>query len=783
MKIVDRLIQSIRDVANYNPDVQVAPACILWPDSLRQWESMIATLQKKLPELFVLGEYSLEQRQGPAIWLRCALAGKCSNCQIPSDAIPILYLPGVSRQELRAVESCSDQLKPLAELQYRGVFWSQHNATDWTIFAFLKSFQGGLSFDVAQDNECKNAMQLALSQLLDEEAEQLEDKRLDKDYFNKLLTGGDPVRVLLQWLDQGEDFRKMRDENSWRGFVGICKSLFAFNPENDGLIKAAACLAQAKGAWLPVWERYSESPKRYPKIPECIRKAAEPLDDLFSNVKTHGGWPQWNEKRERVLRDELKRMNTEIAHNVRKKINDLEASHGDRRELVWAALGEAPLACALKYLQILAEKSAYTMATGTPEELVSAYRSYGWQVDDALLRALACVSRPEDLVAVGVAIRALYVPWVEESARHLQDVVAAHGYPGGAAKEWTKIERKPGVCYFFVDGLRLDIAKRLAERLQNLGCTVEERARWAAIPSVTATGKPAISPVHHLITGKEASADFEAAVKATGQSLRGGHHLKKLLKDNDWQILERESNGNPEGAAWCEMGDIDHAGHERGCRLAGSIDSLLSEIAERLGQLFTAGWKSIHVVTDHGWLLLPGGLPRTKLPSSLSDNTWGRCAALKPGALSDERQFPWSWNPSLNFALPDGVNCYKGSCEYAHGGVSLQECLTLELIVIPGEGVVNTHAEIVEVVWKGMRCTVAIATEGDPTAFRLDLRTHPGKATYSIVGNIKSFNAKGMSSVIVEDDALDGENAFVIVIDSHDCLVAQKEIIIGKESS
>lgn len=55
---------------------------------------------------------------------------------------------------------------------------------------------------MALDNDAKNAMQLGLYRLLDEEVELLKGKRLDKDYFNMLQTGGDPVRDLLQWLDQ-----------------------------------------------------------------------------------------------------------------------------------------------------------------------------------------------------------------------------------------------------------------------------------------------------------------------------------------------------------------------------------------------------------------------------------------------------------------------------------------------------------------------------------------------------------------------------------------------------
>src|SRR4030095_6097805 len=123
---------------------------------------------------------------------------------------------------------------------------------------------GGLKLSVAQDNEAKNAMQLALYRLLDEEVDLLQGKRLDKDYFNTLLTGGDPVRDLLQWLDQGESFRESRGEQEWRAFVEICKSQLAFIPQNEGLLIGASKLASREGPWGAVWARFSEAPKRYP---------------------------------------------------------------------------------------------------------------------------------------------------------------------------------------------------------------------------------------------------------------------------------------------------------------------------------------------------------------------------------------------------------------------------------------------------------------------------------------------------------------------------------------
>jgi hypothetical protein len=148
MRVIEHLLKAVCDAAIFNPDVQVAPACILWPDRDRQWKAIIPRLQNEMPELLVLGDYDPERKTGPAIWLRCVIARKVDDIPFSEDITPILYLPGVSRQDLRAVESCPESLKPLAELQYLGVIWSQVNGKDWTILTFLKSDQDGLGVEL-----------------------------------------------------------------------------------------------------------------------------------------------------------------------------------------------------------------------------------------------------------------------------------------------------------------------------------------------------------------------------------------------------------------------------------------------------------------------------------------------------------------------------------------------------------------------------------------------------------------------------------------------------------
>jgi len=775
MRVIERLIQAVGEAAIFNSEVQVAPACILWPDGDRQWEAAIPQLLEELPELFILGEYDPVNRTGPAIWMRCVLAGKIDEVVLPQGCTPIFYLPGVSRQHLRAVETCPDYLKPIAEMQYRGVIWSQLNAKDWTILAFLKSDQGGLGLDVAQDTDTKNAMLAALDSLLEENVEKFKEKYLDKEYFNTLVTGGDPVRDFLQWLDQGDSYRKKRSANEWKAFVEICKSQLEFNPQKEGILTGAAKLASREGPWLAIWERFCEAPKRYSNIPVRLRQCKMPLVGLFSDEGTHGSWPQWNDDQENLLRKELQNLEKLPSHEARKRIIELETKHGKRRSLVWAELGETPLALSIEHCARLASSTQNSLAAGSIDDLLAGYCDFGWQTDDALLFALYYVSKTEDVEAVKTAIRSLYIPWAEECAQYLQKKVDQSGYPGGSATDETPSEYNEGECVLFIDGLRFDVAKRLTDRLTRKGCEVEEKPVWAALPSVTATGKPAVSPVRDKISGKDIDADFEPVIAESGKSLKGGYHLKKLLIDSGWEFLDGSSSGQGKGNAWSEICIIDHEGHNKGWKLAKHIEEMLDEIEERILRLASAGWKSIRIVTDHGWLLLPGGLPKIEMPSVLTVNKWGRCAVLKAGVKSEARQYPWYWNPDQYFVIANGISCFYKGNEYAHGGLSLQECLVLELRI--SFDAFKKSVEFKEIVWKGFRCVVSV--EGELSGINVDIRKQPGDPASSVILSKKLLDTDGKASLLVENEELENSEAFVVLINENDELVTQITTVIG----
>ena len=96
-----------------------------------------------------LGDYAPDERRGPAYWVRCVVAGTMQAGL--AEGTRVVYLPGVARGELRAIDTCSAELAPIAELQYRGQWFSSPNGKDWTVRALLTHSEHGLGLRIAED--------------------------------------------------------------------------------------------------------------------------------------------------------------------------------------------------------------------------------------------------------------------------------------------------------------------------------------------------------------------------------------------------------------------------------------------------------------------------------------------------------------------------------------------------------------------------------------------------------------------------------------------------------
>ncbi|OJU89972.1 MAG: hypothetical protein BGO13_09255 [Burkholderiales bacterium 66-5] len=763
------LTEALESAAKGNSHTTTPAAAVLWPDKEGQWKAVLPTLKMRMPNLCELGSYDPDQRRGPAVWLKCAIAGSLPEVQL--EGVPVVYLPGVSRAELRAIESCPRDLQPLAELQYRGVFWSQANAKDWTVSAFLTSKNGGLGLDVAQDKATQEALLQTLQAgvLLDRSVDDLKGRTVNAEWLQGLLLPN-PTRDLLLWINAPDAARGQWGDVLWDVFNKRCKADFGFDPVADGVLVAVERLAKAEGKWAAVWELYWDSHSSFPNIFGLLTKVQPPQQGLFPDYGLLAGYPQVNEQAESALRSALLACAEMLAPQARTAVLAAEKEHGLRRAWLWASMGRSPLAEALGQLALVAERSGTLPIGQTPSELAAGYQQSGWQVDQAALHALACVHVKADLEAVSAALRAMYLPWIEETARRLQETAkAAGGFPPLPAEQASGLGA--GTCTVFVDGLRYDVAVQLQQRLLELGnATIS--ARWTSLPSVTASGKAWCSPVVAHIAGTAADTEFEPRVAVDGKPL-SGHNFRKLLADQGIQPLEKHETGDPQGQAWTEAGDLDHYGHEHGLRLARDLDTQLAQVVERVSELVEAGWKRVRIVTDHGWLLMPGGLPKSELAKHQTETRWGRCAVLKDSAHGTPLTFGWDWCKEVQVAYAPGVSSFIAGAEYAHGGISLQECL-VPVLQLDCTGAAKTAAAVTikSVTWKGLRCTVVV--DGAEPGQRVDIRTKAALASSSLAPTDKPLDG-GKASLAVADDEYMGTAAVVVVL-SAEGEVLQKHV-------
>lgn len=764
----NKLSEAVMKAAAGNSHTAAAAATVLWTDKERQWESSLARLRASMPQLLTLGDFSLDARSGPAIWLKCAIAGVLPEVQF--QGVPVVYLPGVSRAELRAIESCPRELQPLAELQYRGMFWSQVNTKDWTVSAFLSSKNGGLGLDVAQDKATLEALAqtLAAGVLLERPIEELKNRQINAEWLLGLLAPN-PTRDLLAWMNAPQATQQDWAGVRWDVFRKRAKADFGFDPVSDGPLVAAEKLARREGKWSAVAELYRDSYTSFPQVLSLLQTVQPPEMTLFPDMEQLSGYPQVNEDSEGRLRYALAACGAMEPGQARTAILDAEKEHAARRGWLWYRMGQAPLATALKHLARLSELSAAAPIGQAPAELADSYQQFGWEVDNAALQAMGCVHSKADCDAVGAAVRAVYLPWLEEAAKRLQDAVKKAGSlpPLQGAPNLDSVDA--GTCAVFVDGLRYDVAQHLLTKLGELG-TAKLGARWTSMPSVTASGKAWCSPVAGQIVGVSEDAEFEPRVAADGKPL-STYNFRKLLSDNGVQPLDKHETGDPTGRAWTEAGDLDHYGHQHGVRLARDVDAQLTQVIERVQELRDAGWRRVRIVTDHGWLLVPGGLPKTELPKHQAETRWGRCAVLKNTAHGTPLTFGWDWCKDVQVAYAPGVSSFVAGADYAHGGLSLQESL-VPVVDVEFAPAPATHAQvtITAVTWKRLRCFVELDTTA--TELSVDVRTKPALAASSLVTSVKPVE-HGKVSLAVEDEDQVGTAAVVVVL-SPDGQVVQK---------
>jgi hypothetical protein len=765
MTVLDHITQALRAAANYNSSDQAPPRVVLWPDADGLWAKVMPALQEAMPELLVLHPAEVTATAGPSTYLRYRITKA-------GDPVSIVYLPGVARQSFRSAAGFPAMARHLYALQFQGQFWAQANGKDWTPLAFLTNTVDGLGLDVARDAATQEALAGQLPHLLSTSVEQLQGQRITAELLHGLVAD-DPVRMVLQWLaSDGRVQEAWSRTSQWQGFTGLAKKQFKLDPAKDGVLTAAEQLVKGAKGWDTVWARYRESPHAFPGL-RAILDRVQP-DGLFGSDNER--LPAENQQQEERLRDGLLALADRSAADARKGLGELVKQHAPRAAWVWAALGESPLAVATAHLGNMLLAMEKGLDTTAWEPLAKDYLHHGWQVDAHAREAYAAISKATDpaaaSLAISAALRSIYLPWLEDVATRCQ--LIGDQYPKRTPEHAYRFTPKPGHILLFVDGLRADIGVELAEQLRAQEITVERHIAWSALPTVTATAKPAWAPITEHVHGEAISTGFEPMLNSGGP-LRT-HEFRAKLQELGWHYLGHAETGDPATSAWTESGAFDRYGHDQGAKLAWRIQEELTTIRQRVLELFNAGWSTVHVLTDHGWLWMPGGLPKVDLPKHLTEAKWGRCALPQSGATHSLPTVGWFWGAEHPIVLAPNVCVFMNGVEYTHGGLSVQEALTPVLELSRG-GSAKASLTIDSTKWVGMRLQVVLS--GDHQGTTLDIRRKPADAASSILPAPKPADPTGKTSIAIEDDTLEGAAAVLVVL-RNGTVLAKKSITIAE---
>ncbi len=341
----------------------------------------------------------------------------------------------------------------------------------------------------------------------------------------------------------------------------------------------------------------------------------------------------------------------------------------------------------------------------TPSDAVAWFASAGWEVDhqgEVLFRDFR--GFPAALHPIRARLRRAYLCHVDRTNRVFSELLHQHtfdslGLPfAGKTLAEVRPQREP-MAVLVLDACRFDLGKRLEERL-NRGepkrraevCTAR-----APLPSITALGMPFAladepdalmveltsgAPVRWRVTARGFTGDL-TVLQARRDWITRRFKLKGAATRWVKEILDDKLPVPKEvGRLLVIFGDeFDKQGHEDELSFTGA-DDLLDRYTRALGRLREAGWSTVAVVTDHGFIHWDPE-PDEFIKQPEGEVLWRSRRAVVGRNLKHPTAIKTTVPQSdLECHVPRSIGAFEtyGGIGFFHGGATLQE-LVIPVVV------------------------------------------------------------------------------------------------------
>jgi PglZ domain len=333
--------------------------------------------------------------------------------------------------------------------------------------------------------------------------------------------------------------------------------------------------------------------------------------------------------------------------------------------------------------------------------LVNAYVDRWWEIDRAHLSVRAACGRISGLQHVRRVADLAYFECTSAINDRFTELVGVEiAWPPAELPSattlgdelWSTTSARKAVIV--ADGLRWDLARSL----QAVCSSMAIHSLAATIPSKTAFGMAAMLPIQ----GVDIKVSFDKGVM-----IRTSDDANLSTRDGRKAFLEARlpRKGGKPGVGFIDLEEllngtplpslpvavifdntIDEQGHKVTHELPGLVEQLTSKLRRAVERLHELGINEVHVVTDHGFLLLPAdmvnGLGRPSVGLAQVLRREDRWCALKPDAPVTgliRLPLPMATDPVV-LGFPRGVRTLVETGDYCHGGISLQETVIPHLV-------------------------------------------------------------------------------------------------------
>ena len=707
-----------------------APVC-LWFDERREFVRLLPALRKHLAAVshppFRLLEYDEEQRRGQ-IWLKYQIWRALDTVGATEQKYLrfVVYVPLSEDRLERAGADGHVSLDLLAEYRLAGILW-RINGKRPKLFSFLR--HAGVSLPEGP-SEQRRLYEGGGDSLLAKYVAKFVDRpavfwntTLTPEVAQSRLLGDADQTILDLALDPDGTWKGLGDKGLDREFLAMVRTRYGFEASSaspdDWVRELVATLALTETflgydepSDFPFADRVPPVPLRPHHVQLLQRwlrdtESRDAWDRWIHQVETKidlSGWAQgrpglsfglphlvrqrWGEIREAFEQAAPKASATAEFFERHRELIVKEVEFGKAsRALIgeWSLLRDLGV-----FLQACRDAEAKVRKLTTVTDFARVYVDAAPVVELQHIRIRSRAEEHNLPSAIRVADRA-YADYANPlNTRFFQALLAAGsttvpGLPDVTAhleqRVWNATGRRAVVI---VDALRYDCAFAIGEGLREQDVVVEPVV--AVLPTVTPIGMTALLPLsgasirlqmkanslHPTVNGKDTAVISNRIAYLEGFGAT-------CVDIADAEAASEPPEGARELLVVFGHNDVDHIGHGEAQTLIRHMQLEVDRLTRLVRKLHRWGYSAVHVVTDHGFVLLD----EAKLPEEVPcDKDWchvykERYAVVPATADLPVATLPFRWDDEVAVAVPPGLAFFKAEKSFSHGGAALQE------IVIP----------------------------------------------------------------------------------------------------